>query len=114
MELHVALVVDVDGVLSPVYGSTSRGDDADGRGRSRASARGVSLRLNAALDDLAARPEVTAAWLTSWGRKMRQGVVTPPDTTDRSSPTPSPSKAHPSSTRTTLSDVLASGSATST
>lgn len=78
MEPHMALVVDVDGVVSPVHGSTAWGDDVDGYGRGRGIGRvPVSPRLNAALDDLAARPDVTAAWLTSWDRKMRQGMVFP-------------------------------------
>lgn len=75
---HVALVLDVDGVVSPVHGATAWGDDVDGYARGSGIGRvSVSPRLNAALDELASRPDVTAAWLTSWDRKMRQRMVFP-------------------------------------
>lgn len=62
MEPHEALVVDVDGVVSPVSGSTAWGGDVDGYGRNRGVGRvPVSPRLNAALGDLADRSEVTAS-----------------------------------------------------
>ncbi|MEI2715369.1 MAG: hypothetical protein V9G04_19275 [Nocardioides sp.] len=76
---HAALVLDVDGVVSPVHGSTAWGDDVDGYGAGRGGIGNVpvSPRLNTALDDLARRPGVTAAWLTSWSRQLREGMVFP-------------------------------------
>lgn len=78
-QAHVALVVDVDGVVSPVHGSTVWGDDRSGypHGGGGVFAVPVSPRLNMALNALGARPEVLAAWLTSWDRAMRAGMLFP-------------------------------------
>lgn len=70
-----ALIMDVDGVVSPVKGQTAWGDDVDG-----GPALGyvpVSPTLNARLDALADRADVTPGWLTSWDTEMRTGMRFP-------------------------------------
>ena len=61
--MRAALIVDVDGVVSPVHGATAWGDDVDGGMRHTP----VSPLLNGRLDALGDRPDVLPMWLTSWG-----------------------------------------------
>ncbi|GAB3244314.1 HAD domain-containing protein [Nocardioides dilutus] len=73
--MRAALVVDVDGVISPVHGATAWGADvAGGPGLGYLP---VSPALNTRLDALAERADVTAAWLTSWDAEMRHGMRFP-------------------------------------
>lgn len=72
---HTALVLDIDGVVCPASGSSPFGDLV---------AVGVALEpvrvppaLCAALADLAARPHVTPAWLTSWLPGVRRAMRPP-------------------------------------
>ncbi|MFC4785226.1 HAD domain-containing protein [Nocardioides sp. MAHUQ-72] len=67
-----ALIVDVDGVVSPVHGRTAWGDDV-----TAGNVFGpvlVSPRLCARLDDLAQTPGLSCWWLTSWSIKMRTAM----------------------------------------
>ncbi|WP_265443756.1 hypothetical protein [Flexivirga meconopsidis] len=73
--MTVALIMDIDGVISPVHGQTAWGDDVDA-----GPAIGqvlVSPALNSRLDSLAKRPGVVARWLTSWDIEMRSGMTFP-------------------------------------
>lgn len=66
----IAVIVDVDGVVSPVGGPSDWGDDVHA-----GSAFGgvhVSPALCARLDQLAALPGVECWWLTSWTAAMRR------------------------------------------
>jgi hypothetical protein len=68
-----ALVVDVDGVVSPIGGHTAWGDDVvagDVFGPVY-----TSPTMCARLDRLAAQPGVTCWWLTSWSEQMRTAVA---------------------------------------
>lgn len=71
--MRAALIVDVDGVVSPVHGATAWGDDVDGGMRHTP----VSPLLNGRLDALGDRPDVLPMWLTSWGSEMRSGMRFP-------------------------------------
>ena len=73
--MRVALIVDVDGVVSPVHGKTGWGDDVTGG--PGLGYLPVSPALNHRLDVLADRADVTAAWLTSWDAEMRRGMRFP-------------------------------------
>jgi hypothetical protein len=67
-----ALIVDVDGVVSPVHGRTAWGDDV-----TAGNVFGpvlVSPGLCARLDDLANTPGLSCWWLTSWSVKMRAAM----------------------------------------
>jgi hypothetical protein len=70
--LTTALVIDVDGVVSPIGGATAWGDDVVA-GHVFGPVL-VSPALCRALDELAARPGVAALWLTSWTAEMREGM----------------------------------------
>lgn len=69
-----ALVVDVDGVVSPIgkAGPTAWGDDVVA-GHVFGPVL-ISPTLCRALDELAARPGVTPLWLTSWTADMRNAM----------------------------------------
>lgn len=67
-----ALILDVDGVVSPVHGSTAWGDDVVA-GQLFGPVL-VSPTLCNRLDRLAQRPEVTVRWLTSWSADMRAAL----------------------------------------
>lgn len=72
-EVTHALVVDVDGVVSPVGGHTAWGDDVvagDVFGPVY-----TSPTMCARLDRLAEQPGVTCWWLTSWPEQMRTAVA---------------------------------------
>jgi hypothetical protein len=67
-----ALIVDIDGVVSPVHGHTEWGDDVV-----VGNVFGpvlVSPRMCAALEDIANQPGVQPAWLTSWTPEMRAAM----------------------------------------
>ncbi|WP_028650217.1 HAD domain-containing protein [Nocardioides halotolerans] len=64
-----ALIVDVDGVVSPVHGHTAWGDDVVA-GEVFGPVL-VSPTLCRRLDQLAARPDLTTWWLTSWPAQLR-------------------------------------------
>ena len=67
-----ALIVDIDGVVSPVHGRTAWGDDV-----TAGNVFGpvlVSPGLCARLDDLAQTPGLSCWWLTSWSVKMRAAM----------------------------------------
>jgi hypothetical protein len=69
---HRALVVDVDGVVSPVHGNTAWRDDVVA-----GSVFGpvhVSPAMCRRLDALAEVPGVSCWWLTSWSREMRHAM----------------------------------------
>jgi hypothetical protein len=66
---HRALVMDVDGVVSPVHGKTAWGDDVVA-GRLFGPVL-VSPTLCARLDEIAAAPDVTGFWLTDWPPEAR-------------------------------------------
>lgn len=66
---RIALVMDVDGVVSPVHGNTPWGDDVIA-----GSVFGpvtVSVELCTRLDALAQLPGVQPVWLTDWSAEMR-------------------------------------------
>lgn len=78
MEPNTLLALDLDGVVSPVKGWTAWGDDVSGYPHGEMiHVVAVSPLLNAALEGIAARPEVTAGWLTSWSSRMRAGMNFP-------------------------------------
>lgn len=58
------IVMDVDGVVSPIPGPTAWGDDV--RAGQLMGDVHVSPRMIAELEHLASLPGVTCAWLTSW------------------------------------------------
>lgn len=64
-----ALILDVDGVVSPVKGTTAWGDDVEAGWAFGPVP--VSPTLVARLDDLATTPGLTCWWLTSWSPAMR-------------------------------------------
>ena len=67
-----ALVVDVDGVISPINGHTAWGDDViagDVFGPVY-----TSPAMCAQLDELARLPDLTCWWLTSWSQQMRDAT----------------------------------------
>jgi hypothetical protein len=69
---RIAVVVDVDGVVSPVHGRTAWGDDVI-----CGNVFGpvfVSPQLCARLDALDARDGVRCWWLTSWSGSMRAAM----------------------------------------
>lgn len=68
-EPRAALVVDVDGVVSPVHGRTDWGDDVVA-GRVFGTVY-VSPEMCRRLDQLATLPDVCAIWLTDWDAEMR-------------------------------------------
>lgn len=71
-EPRAALVMDVDGVVSPVHGRTDWGDDVvAGRVFSDVY---VSPELCRRLDQLATMPDVCAVWLTDWDAEMRAAM----------------------------------------
>jgi hypothetical protein len=67
-----ALVVDVDGVVSPVHGHTAWGDDVVA-GHVFGPVR-VSPTLCARLDQIAELPNQVCVWLTSWSEQMRKAM----------------------------------------
>jgi hypothetical protein len=67
-----ALILDVDGVVSPVHGSTAWGDDVVA-GQLFGPVL-VSPTLCGKLDRLAQQPKVTVRWLTSWSAEMRAAL----------------------------------------
>lgn len=68
----VAVVVDVDGVVSPVHGRTDWGDDVVA-GRVFGPVQ-VSPKLCHRLDRLTATPGVCGVWLTDWDAEMRASM----------------------------------------
>lgn len=66
---RIALVVDVDGVVSPIDGPTSFGDDQIA-GHMLGPVP-ISPTLTSRLDAIADLPHVTAVWLTSWPASNR-------------------------------------------
>ncbi len=66
-----ALILDVDGVVSPVHGRTLFGDDVDARHRLLESIL-VSPTLSASLDVLGLRQDVHPVWLSTWPADLRQ------------------------------------------
>ncbi|WP_028651250.1 hypothetical protein [Nocardioides halotolerans] len=74
----LALIVDVDGVVSPVWGHTAWGDDVVA-GQVFGPVH-VSPTLCRRIDQLAAQPGLACRWLTSWPRPLR----------DRMDPFPGP------------------------
>jgi hypothetical protein len=83
---HLALILDVDGVVSPVGGRTAWGDDAVA-GELFGPVL-VSPTLCQRLDQLGQRPGVYAAWLTSWSAPMRAAMHPFPGRTWPQIPTP--------------------------
>ena len=65
-----ALIVDIDGVVSPVHGRTAWGDDVVA-GQVFGDVL-VSPTLCRRLDQLSERPHLTALWLTSWPAEFRE------------------------------------------
>lgn len=65
----IAIVMDIDGVIIPIDGSTTFGDDQIA-GHMLGPVT-ISPTLARRLDDIARRPNVTAVWLTSWPTKNR-------------------------------------------
>jgi hypothetical protein len=66
---RAALVLDVDGVLSPLHGHTTWGDDqiaGDLFGPVN-----ISPKLVRRLEGIAGQPHVIAAWLTDWPPRLR-------------------------------------------
>lgn len=78
-EPTVALIVDVDGVVSAVHPETHTFGDEVVAGRVCGPVF-VSPTLCARLDALAAAPGVLAAWLTSWETEMRADMAPFPGT----------------------------------
>ena len=68
-----ALILDVDGVVSPIHGPTAWGDDQIAGYLSEPVL--VSPTLTRRLDSLAGRPDVTAAWLTGWPASARRRLL---------------------------------------
>lgn len=68
-----ALIVDVDGVVSPVHPARSTWGDEVQAGHLFGPVM-LSPQLCTRLDALADRPGVTAAWLTDWTAQMRDGL----------------------------------------
>lgn len=66
------VVMDVDGVVSPVHGRTDWGDDV--RAGNVFGPVLVSPALCARLDVLGSRPGVECCWLTSWTPGMRAAM----------------------------------------
>lgn len=64
-----ALILDLDGVVSPIKGDTAWGDDVIAGWAFGPVP--VSPTLCARLDHLAQQPDLTCLWLTSWTPKMR-------------------------------------------
>ncbi len=67
-----ALILDVDGVVSPVHGHTAWGDD-----QVAGSLFGpvyVSPSMCARLEAVASRPGVSSWWLTSWDQQTRDSM----------------------------------------
>lgn len=69
-----ALILDVDGVVSPVHGRTLFGDDVDARHRQPESIL-VSPTLSASLDMLGLRRDVHPVWLSTWPADLRQAEL---------------------------------------
>lgn len=69
----VALVMDIDGVVSPIHGPTTFGDDQIA-GHMLGPIT-ISPTLTRRLDDIASRPGVIALWLTSWTAKNRLKIA---------------------------------------
>lgn len=67
-----ALILDVDGVVSPVHGHTAWGDD-EVAGRVFGPVV-VSPAMCRRLDELARDPGIESAWLTSWSHEMRRAI----------------------------------------
>ncbi len=67
-----ALIVDVDGVISPVHGHTAWGDDVVA-GHVFGPVL-VSPAMCARLDQIAASPNLLCGWLTSWSVEMRTAM----------------------------------------
>jgi hypothetical protein len=68
-EANSVVIVDVDGVVSPVHGHTAWGDD-----QKAGDVLGpvyVSPSMCAQLEALTSRPGVSGWWLTSWSAEMR-------------------------------------------
>lgn len=72
----VLVVLDVDGVVSPVHGKTAWGDDVVG-GRASGDVR-LSPTLVVHLDVLSMVPGVRCVWLTDWTPRMRDQVASLP------------------------------------
>jgi len=64
-----ALILDIDGVVSPVHGHTAWGDDVVA-GNVFGPAY-VSPTMCARLDTIAEDPDLECAWLTDWNQQMR-------------------------------------------
>jgi hypothetical protein len=69
----IALIVDVDGVVSPVHPTGPTWGDEVTAGVAMGPVR-VSPMLCQRLDALASSPGVTPRWLTSWDAEMREGL----------------------------------------
>jgi hypothetical protein len=88
---HSALILDIDGVVSPVHGHTAWGDD-EVAGHVFGPVL-VSPSMVARLDALALTPHLSCWWLTSWTMTMRRAMdpfpghdwpaIPEPPTTDR-------------------------------
>lgn len=72
MTPQAVLIVDVDGVVSPVHGVTAWGDDVVA-GRLFGPVR-TSPTLCAELDLIATTPGLTCLWLTSWDSESRAAM----------------------------------------
>lgn len=72
MGYHTALVMDVDGVVSPVHGANTWGDDVVAGHVFGPVIVSVGLCLQ--LDALSEVPGVQSLWLTDWDAEMRQSM----------------------------------------
>ncbi|RYB89314.1 hypothetical protein EUA06_15095 [Nocardioides glacieisoli] len=70
---RTALIVDVDGVVSPIHPTKPTWGDEVRAGQLFGPVV-VSPELCRRLDALATHPGVTAAWLTDWSAEMRAGM----------------------------------------
>jgi hypothetical protein len=68
----MALVMDADGVVSPIHGSTAWGDDVEAG--QLFGPLWVSPSVCRRLDQLASLPHVLPVWLTSWPPDFRQAM----------------------------------------
>jgi hypothetical protein len=69
----MAMVLDVDGVVSPVHGRTDWGDDVVAGNVFGPVVVSPSMVLR--LDQLAGQPGIQAVWLTSWDAEMRTAMA---------------------------------------